>query len=332
MAFTSTVAMRSQLVAEVTPGTTPGSPVWKRMPLAIIMPHEDGDTTEYIGQGYKIPSGRIINKEWTTWTTEGAINYGDIAYFLAAVLQGGVSPSTTDTSARTWVFTPSLSNPDTLQTYSLQHGNDSYGWQANYMFMDALTLNFTRTEAKFSGGGKAQLWTLSPSMGALAGVTTLNNVPVLPNQVSLYLDTAFGSIGTTQYTGDFSCEIALSDRWGEVWTLDGTKPSFAGIVEKKPKLSVKLEVNADSVSDAFTTQWRADATKYLQIKATSTQLAGAATAYYSLIINIPLAVQKPGALKDSDGVYQAEWELGSISDPTAGYFISATSVNKLSAL
>ena len=158
----------------------------------------------------------------------------------------------------------------------------------------------------------------------------VENVPILPYNCSIAVDPTFANIGTTSLLNDFTLTLGLTGRWGPAWPINGALSSFGGIAELVPKASLKLEMQADTVSDGFITQLRASGVKYLQLKCTGPLIS--AGVYYGFTLNIPFQVEKPNPLKDLAGVYVADWDLAPVADATAGYAINASVINMTSAL
>ena len=154
----------------------------------------------------------------------------------------------------------------------------------------------------------------------------VEDIPILPYTCTVSLDTTFANIGTTALTEDFSFTLGLTGRWGSTWPLNGTLASFGGIAELVPKATLKMEVQADAVSDAFVTQLRGAGVKYLQLKCVGPLISSGVS--YQFLLNVPFMVDKPNPLKDLAGVYCADWDMAPVADATAGYALNASVINK----
>lgn len=327
MPLEAAVTKRTQLALETTAGTLVAAT--KRLPNFVIMPSPDQTSKEYRGQGFQYATTQIVGKEWTKWSYSGPGTYGEMVYPICGI-GGIVVPTTSDTTAKTWIVTPSVSNPDTFPTFSMEHGDILGAWKYAYgQFVD-LTIKVNRDEFMVSGNGIGTTWI--PGATMTASPTIIENVPIVPSNISVYLDTTFGGLGGTQLLADYDLEFSITGRVGPTWPINGSLPSHGGTVALPPKVTCKLELGCDSVSDAFVTQYRAAGVKYLQMKCTSPVLAGAVSAVYSFVLSLPLMVARGGDLSEKEGVYIATWETQPIADTAAGYCWQATTVNKVAAL
>lgn len=326
----SALTKRSQLVPEVTPGTTPGSPAWKRMPTLMIVPGPKLETQKFRGQGFKLPSNVIEGKEWVTFKFDGAATFGEMAYILNSYGLT-VTPTTLGTTGKQWLFNPSVVNPDPVTTYSIQHGDTVRGWQMNYGQFASLTMNITRDGVKVSGDGLGQLWQTAVTLGVAP--TTIENVSIMSNTCNISMDTTFGALGTTQLTGAYEIEVGLPNKFSPIFPLNTGAQGHAGTVEIATEPTVKLKLAADAQSDAFIAQIRAAGVYYTQIQIISAVQADvAAPTMYSLFWQFAIQLGEGGGFVEKDGVYVADWTQNVVVDTVNSLAWKATLINKLASL
>ena len=184
----------------------------------------------------------------------------------------------------------------------------------------------TGSAAGLTGG--APTITITPTAGA--GVTLVENIPVQPAQVAVYLDATYAGLGTTKLGGTLSAKFTLSGRWQPIWVVDSGLTSYGGLVEGEPKASVELLLIADAQAYALFTSYRAGTTVYIQVKAIGPAIAGGGT--YTLTLNLPVEVAKLQEYKDEGGVYALGFEFRPIADATAGYPMQAAVINATATL
>jgi hypothetical protein len=156
--------------------------------------------------------------------------------------------------------------------------------------------------------------------------TMVENVMMLPNQVTIAVDSTFGTVGNTALTTDYSATLAFTGRWGRTWPVQGALASWGQLTELVPKMSLKVEVQHTAEGIAFLSQMRGNTTRYLMIKGVGPVINGAVT--YLWQIFFPFQVVKMNPLKDLAGVYVGDWDLGPVIDPATGLGVQASVVCK----
>jgi hypothetical protein len=179
-------------------------------------------------------------------------------------------------------------------------------------------------------GGTAPAATVAQTtLGSGAAPNQLPIMPILGNQLDVFIDSSFGSIGTTYLERDFSLEIAITGRYGPIWPMRTSNPSYATTVELVPKTVVKLVMEADSAGKVPLGYMRAGTTFYCRLLASGPTL-GTGTKY-KLQIDMPLKVRQPDAFSSEEGVRAIGYECVLIADPTAGYPIKVTLQNAVTS-
>ncbi len=158
----------------------------------------------------------------------------------------------------------------------------------------------------------------------------VEQVPIIPNQVSIFMDPTYAALGTTQLIEVTSFSFSITGRWAPVFYVDATHNSFVDIVEALPKITGKIEMKADATSDAFLAQLRAGTTKYMQVVCTGAAITGGGN--YSAKFNLPFQIEKPEGYTDQGGLYAFGWTIAPVTDPIAGYAAQVVLVNQTATL
>jgi hypothetical protein len=327
----STVARNVQLGKETTPGT--GVTATKQLQYIGFKLDPALEMNTFTPMGSKVPSAVTPGKDASVLTIDGAGSYSEIVYILSNLLKD-VTPSTVDTSGKSWLYEPLARTEETKARYTIEEGSSVRAGKATYGVVTDATLTYNRTEGlTVSGSGFAQNYqaniTLTPTP------TVIEEAIILPTHINIYSNDTFGAIGTTKLTRDFNAELAIGGVVGQVWPLNSANASYAADVELVPSATIKLTCSADTQGEAFLTAARAGATKYVRLEAKSTVLAGAATAFYSLTVDLACKVSEYPGYDDTDGLKTVEVTLVPVLDSTfsaPGAWCRITAVNKTASL
>lgn len=328
MGDNATIAQGVQIGAETTEGTGVAAGKVLRYLGFDLDPNIDFNRFRAMGSKY---AGAIVpGKDFTTFGLSGEGSYSELVYALCSNLVN-VSPSTSDTSAKTWVFQPAVRSEDTVKTYTIENGGAVRAGKIAGAIVSDLELTFNRTDGVAVGGGGFGT-AFQDNITLTSSPSGLLDVPILPVHISVYADDTFGAIGTTKLTRDFEVVWRSNGRFGQVWPLNASLSSYAAHVELEPTAQMELTAEYDAQGAQFFTQARAGATKYIRVQAVSTVLAGASTVFHSLTIDFAGKISAMGGFDDADGVRVVKWTLDAIDDAAAGYAHKVTLVNTIASL
>jgi hypothetical protein len=326
----STVARTVQIGKETTPGT--GVAAGKLLQYIGFALAPSIEMQSFRPMGSKVNSTVVPGKDSSTLAIEGQGSYSEIVYVLNSLLKD-VTPSTVDTTGKSWLYEPAARTEETKARYTIEEGSAVRAGKATYGTVTGATITFNRTNGvSITGDGFAQQYqdniTLTP------GPTTIEEAPILATHLSVYSNDTFGAIGTTKLTRDFNAEVAIGGVVGQVWPINAANASFAADVELVPDLAINLTCSADAQGMAFLTAARAAATKYVRLEALSTVLAGSSTAFYKLWIDLPAKVIEFPGFEDEEGVKVVNVGLVPVLDSTfsATAWSRITAVNKVAGL
>lgn len=317
-----------QVGVEATPGTNVAAN--KKLISIGIEPAISMDMQRFRPMGQKFASIITPGKEWVEADLSGAGTYTELLYPLASVLVAPGAPTVVDVNARRWDFQPSSVAEDTVKTFTVEQGGVVRAHKFNYGLVTELELTFNRDGVEVGGSMIGQR--ISDNIALTAGPTTLPEVPILPTDLDVWVDTTSGGLGTTKQTRVLEATISIGDRFNPVWVLNSANTSFVAHVESEPSAQVTLLMEADTQGMTPLTTARAGATRFVRIKGTSPTLAGSTTEPYSFIFDGACKVSEPGDFSDEDGVYAIEWTMDLVHDTTWGKAFLASLTNKETAL
>lgn len=239
-----------------------------------------------------------VGKDMSTFkVTADAICYEECDFILGSVMAKGAGG----------VYEIKSDEPNEPQTYAIQFGQDGNCRTFPGGIITGSTWTFSRDAVKVSAdgmGGKMEAGTWNTGATSLSGFSTIN-----PADCTLKLDdTTFGR--------GFNCEISITDRWVDVWILDGND-NFVNYCEKMPKLEVKTMLEVDDEYDAIVTDLRDDnPNKNIKLVATN--------GIKSLTFDMNCIVSGLEDFKDEQGTYATSvtWSMS----PNSTYLCKATLV------
>jgi len=266
------------------------------------------------GGGYFL-IGTIPDNTTTTFTDTGFAN-------------GAAAPTVNTTGAATWLFQPSSTQPDVVQTYTIEYGSAARADRASYGTWDSYGMSWDRKAVTNTGSLIGQQ--LTDPFTLTAGLPSVENVPVLPRHIDVFLDTSFGALGTTKLLRALTGSFNLASRFGPFWTLNSANSSFAGTVETVPKGTVSLKLAADAAGMALLSTLRVGGTYFLRVLATGTPLYGAVN--YSEAWDFAIKLDKPGGFSDTDGLVDITWPASIVHDASWGRAMQVQVINRVFAL
>lgn len=325
MAERSTISQVVQIGVEATPGTA--VPANKKLQAMGIEPSPQFEISNFRPAGSKFSTLSILGKEWVEADVSGRATYTEIVYPLSSII-GKVTP-TTSGSGKKWTFVPNVSTEDNPQTFTVEHGSSLRAAKFTNGLLTEFGLTINRESVEISGSFLARA--LQDGITMTPTPTTIPLVPVVPTEIDIFLDDTSVAFGTTKLSRALSCEFTFGDRFGPLWVVDSSNPSFVTHIETEPSLTATILMEADAAGMAYLQALRAGQTKFLRIRATGPTIAGGPEKY-SLSIDMAVKISESGGFSDEDGVYAIEWTFGGIYDGTWGKALSIEVMNDVAAL
>lgn len=248
---------------------------------------------------------------------------------IKAVHTGAADGSGSD---KIYTYPVSTNSANTLNTYSLEGGDNVGAEVMHYSFVEGF---------KMSGKSGEAVMISADWQGQAVSTTTFSTQPATPTvneilfqQAKLYIDAINGTAGTTQITNSFmafdlDCKTAVTP----VFSGDGNLFfSFTKITMPEVTIKVTFEHETQSISEK--TNWRNQTARKMQIKVTGPAVTTAGTAYSNLTLKMDfpgkwMKFDKIGELNGNDiviGTFKSKY------DSTAGSGPVFTVVNELTTL
>lgn len=326
MAERSSLNQNIQIGVEATPGTAVAAA--KRLQSIGIEPSVSVETSQFRPIGSKFNALSTLGKEWVEASLTGRATYTEIVYALSSVITGAAPVTVTGVS--TWNFAPNTRNDDAPKTFTVEHGSAVRADRFSYGLITELGMTFSRDSIELTGSMIGRALEDGVTMTSV-GITSPPLVPVLPTQVSVFLDDTAASLGTTKMTRMISAEFSLSNRFGPVWVLDAANPSFVNHVEVEPDLSCSMTLQADSQGMGLLSTLRTGDTKFLRIEAIGNEIASTGESY-RLTLDMAVKISDTGGFSDADGVYAIEFSGLGVHDDPWGKALNIEVVNDITAL
>lgn len=316
-----------QLGVETTEGTSVAAN--KLLGAISINPTLQAETSDFRPMGTKYRTLVIPGKEWVEADLEGIGNFDELVYFLASLV-GTPVITTTGTTGKQHVFTPSSTAADTIKTFTIEQGDAVRAHKFAGAVVSELGMEFTRESIEVTGTMIGTGFTDGITLTATP--TAIATQPMLPATVNVFVDTAAASLGTTKLTRALQVGWNISDRYGPLWTLNSAVTGYAARIETEPTAEGHLMVEADATGMGYLTQLRAGSTRFLRIEVLDTALIGAGPATYKAWFDFAIKFNAAAPLEDEEGVYAADWPFTIVHDPTWGKAFLFTITGSIAAI
>lgn len=293
----------------------------------------DGDIQTYRATGHKYPTVQEENTEWVAGTVGGTFDYNGVIYPLSSVM-GSVSASTHGSSAtaKDWVFQPPTSGSVAPQTFTIQQGDSTHAHSFAYGLFT--TFGYKGDRKSFTVSGNTIGQPLSDGITLTSNPTPIALAPIVAKQVSIYLDSSSGALGSTQLLRALSVDFNMGGVYQAFWTLNRGTVGFTSHVDLAPSTMIKIMVEADTQGMSLLTDLQTGSTVYIRVSAQGAQIAadGPGAVYQSFTHDMAVKIGKPSTFQDKDGLFAIEWPGLVVEDPTWGKSQTATVTNLLTAL
>jgi hypothetical protein len=323
----ASITQAVQVGVEAVPGTNVAAN--KLLNSMSLGPAVAVDMQRFRPQGQKFASIITPGKEWVTADVSGVGSYSEVIYALACLLKYQAPVQQAATTAYKWTVDPAARSEDTIKTLTVEQGGAVRAQKFNYGLFNEFGMDFTRDGVSISGAMFGQR--LQDGIVLTAAPAAVEEKPILPNEIDIFLDTTGAGLGTTKLTRVLEAGFSVGSRFNPLWTLNSVNSSFAAHVEAEPSAQFRIKMEADAEGMAQLTTMRQGATRFMQIRCTSPDLAGAAIPY-SLTINLAGKVSGVGNFEDADGVYAIEWTFDVVYDATWAHALLIDVINKQTAL
>lgn len=268
-------------------------------------------SSRYRPRGRKLDTLVVPGRRDSAGPIDGRATYNELQYPLSSQL-GPATITTPEgaTNAREWAFGMTPNGPDNGVTYTVESGSSVRAGRFTHGIFTGFGMDFGTEEITLSGDIIGHKWqdgvTLTP------GATQIPLVPIDPNDVSIYVDDTFATLGTTLMERLFRAPWSLGDKYGPVWVINAANPSWVTAVETPPDATLGLTFAADAVGMAFLDVFEEGATRYVRIEAEGPEIE----AGQPYLFRADFAAKAESvSFDDQDGVVGAAWTLRQVDDP-----------------
>lgn len=298
-------------------GGAPGTAVaaTKRLQALAIMLNPEVESDEFKPRGYKFPTIVTPTKEWCAGDLEGRLTYNEFQYPLALAVNSPVIVGAA--GVFTWTFTPSSTAPDTVKTATIENGSAVRAHRAAGLVLPELSYTIDRDNGT-EVGGTALALRLEDGITLSPGAVEVNNLaPVLVGETSLFMDALFANIGTTKLLRCKTVEWSLGGRFGPVWAIDASQPSYVGTVETEPSCQLTVTMQADAQGMGLLPVLRAGDVRYFRVEANGGPIGGTGT-NRRFRHDMALEVADVGDFSEEDGVTSIDWTFDVVHNTAMG--------------
>jgi hypothetical protein len=334
----ASVAQHVQIGVESVSGTAVAAS--KQLRSIGFTPSPKITVQQFRPQGQKYDSLAILGEEWVEAGVTGNAVYDELIYPLSSVLGAAIVTTGSGTTGalqsgtNQWVFSPQVSNPDAVKTFTVQHGDPST-IADQFSFGTVTDLQFAVDRTKFDVTGTMLGQRLLSPITFTPAPTLLPLVPIVPSSLTVFADTTAAGMGQTKLGRVLTYNWTMASKMGPLWAIDATQLSWAALVELAPTLSCTMLMEADTTGMGFLATVRAGATTYVRITSSGPNI-GTTTTPYSFTLDMPVKIINTNGFSDSSGVYAIEWEFVGVYDSTFnagnGGSMLLTLVNSLATL
>jgi hypothetical protein len=251
---------------EVTHGVTPGTNANRQLPTLKVDFDPDFQTTQYAPEGYRFDTASVPSKEASKLKFTAPMSYVEQAYTYAWTFGDPVintPPGAINARRQTWgISITGLLDPRSVY---LQKGDPTRARSANWVTVKGFTLSVDRKECKYEADAMGQRITTGVTL--TASPTIIEEKEVQPLHWNVYLDTTSALIGTTLLARCYAAKVGYADGQVSSWPLGRANPSYATVLNQKPKLAVMLTMMANSDAENLYVQARAAGKVYIRLEA-----------------------------------------------------------------
>lgn len=329
MAERSAINQIAQIGRETVHGTL--VPATTRLSGLMLKLKSGGDVKMYRAKGDLAHSVMATGKQFSTVDASGVATYDELPYLFNSALHHVVpTVPAGGTASKKWVWTPARSGGAAYDSYSVEYGDAELGQAVAFATFSDAALNLTRDEVALTGtmqGGKI----VQPHALTTSGVTGADLVPILGDDIRVYMDPTSGALGTTKLDRAFSSNITIGGRWAGLWTLDADQPSWATLIEgADPTFELKMRMMKNSVSDGLYATLDDNSTRYFRVQATGGIIEAAIP--YLFQADFAGKLSAVPALDEFENVYGYDFTMRAVWDNTWAKFMEITLQNKKAAL
>jgi hypothetical protein len=249
----------------------------------------------------------------TSMRYEGDATYQQIVDFLGMTLKGGVSGSQVgSTIAYLWTYTPNLAAVNTQDSYTVEYGDNSQNWEADFVVCESMELSIGLGETVQL---RADLLGRQATTSTATTIADPDVVEIVANHAQIWIDPAWASLGSTAQASLLTgATIRLPSGLTPVKYADGSL-DWSTVVENRRHFELDLEFAMGSVAKTEWDAYVAGTLRAIRIKLTGGMIVGS-TPYYLQIDMIGRYTSPPEFFGSRDGLDIYRVTFASMTDGT----------------
>lgn len=290
-----------QYTHEATPGTDSSGTKDALIGNLSVTPtqtiHHPSDTRKSLAQNSRdTVVGHGMQARYT-----GDATYEQIIQWLAMVVKGGVTPSTSDTTAKTWTYLQSLISSNAQDGMTLTYGDDNQAFQSKFVMATALEITFAPGQPLQLS---VDLFGHPPQKDTFDGSGTEFTTPnvIKSDGAVISIDTTWSNLGTSTFGsmlvgGTIRLESGLTPT-RYVSAIDANSEIvFSAVKENKRTHNMQLDfvTTSDWEAEVYDA-WKARTDRAIRIVFTDAALAGNSSAKYAFTIDMHGRFEEVGEL------------------------------------
>jgi hypothetical protein len=282
------------------------------------VPKIEVDVHQFRPSGFKYPTIAAPTRDFVTGSYSGPASYNEIVYILgSSVTKAVVTTPVGGTLTRLWTYSPSGIANDDPRTYTFEIGSAEGAERITHGMFSSFNMSWeARGEVNIEGdlmGGP-----IVDGITLTATPTQIALIPILENEIDVYIDGTEGAIGTTKYTRVLKGSIEITDRWDYLWTVNSAVTGPAAHLEPIPTAEVKITLGADSTGMALLDVLRAGNSLFMEVRATGSIIEGALP--YHFVFRAPVKVIDISEFGDEQGLYKVDVTFVIVFDSNYGTY------------
>jgi len=260
---------------------------------------------------------------------DGVVTFEQLLYFLLMGVKGGVTGVVQGgTAAYLWTFTPSLIAVNTGTTFTIEAGDDTQAWEAEYCLASKLEL---------SGKANQPLQLSADIFGrqlvATAFTSSLNPPTVETakfNKTKLFIDPTWATLGTTEKAGILrSFKLTLPSGFKPFHAADGNL-FFNTAYEVGRQITLEMTLAFESAVNTERANWTTPARRAIRLECTGSLIAS--TYYKKVTMDLLCAYDEWSELGEEDGKDIVNVKLISSGDVANNQMFSIAVQNTVTTL
>lgn len=321
----------SQIGVESTPGTSVAAN--RFLPTLSWMLKRDRGTKKFRARGSKVDTSHLLHKQMARGSAEGVLDYNSIIYVLDGLFNAATAAQIGGLTAYTREYTPGVRSADsTPKTYTVERG-DAVACE-DYAFTQLVNLNIEAGQDDFTIKADAISRAPADNQVLSGSITSIAERPVERNDIDVYIDDSFATIGTTKITQATEESLSLGEKFKEFFVHNSVTPEFADLVEIPYEPTFSFSTIHNIQSRTLIASLTSNPYKWVRWKAIGASLGTFTTERFETIqFDMCVKFDNPEVIDDEDGPLGYKYNCSMMPDMVGLLgFMKVTSINSLATL